>query len=563
MPTATLDSVLQDRPWLQSYPANVPAEIDPHAYESLKALLEESCRRYADLPAFTNMGATLTFRELDVASRDFAAYLQHELGLAKGDRVSIMLPNVLQYPVALFGVLRAGLTAVNTNPLYTARELEHQLNDSGARAIVVLENFAHTVQEVLPKVRLDRVIVTGLGDLMHLPKSFIVNFAVRHVKHLVPAWHIEGAVPLKETLALGRLHPLRDVPLSHDDLAFLQYTGGTTGVPKGAMLTHGNMVANLEQTHAWIRDVLEAGRELIVTPLPLYHIFSLTVNLLTFVKMGGHNLLITNPRDLDAFIEDLSKVKFTAISGVNTLYNALLSSPHFDRVDASAVKVSVGAGAAVQRSVGERWKQRTGKPLLEGYGLTETSPVACVNPLTIEDFTGMIGLPVPSTEVSIRDDDGNPLPIGQAGEICIRGPQVMKGYWQRPEETAKVMLPGGWLRTGDIGVMNERGWVKFVERKKDMIVVSGFKVFPNEVEEVASTHPGVFEAAAVGVPDERTGEAVKLVVVKKDPALDAASVIEHCRRNLTAYKVPKVVEFRSELPKSPIGKVLRRELRNA
>jgi long-chain acyl-CoA synthetase len=548
--------------WLKEYPAGVPTEIDLNEFASLKDILEKSCQRFADLPAYSNMGVTLRYRDIDRLSRDFGAWLQAR-GLGKGDRVAIMMPNVLQYPVALFGVLRAGMTVVNVNPLYTPRELEHQLIDSGATVIVIIENFAHTLQEVLAKTPVKTVITTELGDLFPFLKRLLVNFVVKHVKKMVPAWEIPGAIPFRRVLSEGAGKTLNDAPLNHDDLAFLQYTGGTTGVSKGAMLTHGNMVANLQQASAWLKPFSKPAEETIITALPLYHIFSLTANCLTFMKVGGHNILITNPRDMPGFVKELGKVKFTVITGVNTLFNGLLHTPGFDRLDFSALKISLGGGMAVQRAVAERWKQVTGTPLIEAYGLTETSPAACINPLTLTEYNGSIGLPLSSTELSIRDDEDRERGIGpdEIGEICLRGPQVMRGYWERPEETAKVMTEDGYLRTGDVGYIDERGYVRIVDRKKDMILVSGFNVYPNEIEDVVVQHPGVLEAAAVGVPDEKSGEAVKIVVVKKDPALTAEALIAHCREHLTSYKVPRCVEFRDELPKTNVGKILRRMLR--
>jgi long-chain acyl-CoA synthetase len=549
--------------WLREYPAGVPAEIDLNEFASLKDILEKSCQRFADLPAYSNMGVTLRYRDIDRLSRDFGAYLQQTLGLGKGERVAIMMPNVLQYPVALFGILRAGLIVVNVNPLYTPRELEHQLKDSGATAIVIVENFAHTLQEVLDKTPVKTVITTQLGDLFPFVKRTLVNFVVKRVKKLVPAWQIPTAVPLNQALREGAARTLADIPLNQDDIAFLQYTGGTTGVSKGAMLTHGNLVANLQQASAWLSSVSKSGEETVIAPLPLYHVLSLTVNGLVFMKVGGHNILITNPRDMPGLVKELSKVRFTAIIGVNTLYNGLLHTPGFDRLDFSALKLCGAGGMAVQRAVAENWRRVTGTPLIEGYGLTETSPLATLNPLTLPEYNGSIGLPLPSTELSIRDDEGRELAIGEAGEICIRGPQVMRGYWNRPEETAQVMTGDGYLRTGDIGVMDERGYVRIVDRKKDMILVSGFNVYPNEIEDVVALHPGVLEVAAIGVPDEKTGEAVKIVVVKKDPALTPEALIEHCRQHLTGYKVPRRVEFRTELPKTNVGKILRRLLRES
>ena len=547
--------------WLREYSPGVPAEADLNEFSSLKDILEKSCQRFSDLPAYSNMGVTLQYRDIDRLSRAFGAWLQQTLGLGKGERVALMMPNVLQYPVALFGVLRAGLIVVNVNPLYTPRELEHQLKDSGATVIVILENFAHTLQEVLDRTPVKTVITTQLGDLFPFPKRPLVNFVVKRVKKMVPAWSIPGAIPFRQVLSEGAGKTLADVPLDHEDLAFLQYTGGTTGVSKGAMLTHGNLVANLQQASAWLSPVSKPAEEIVITALPLYHIFSLTANCLTFMRVGGHNILITNPRDMPGFVKELSKVRFTGISGVNTLFNGLLHTPGFERLDFSALKLCLSGGMALQRAVAERWQQVTGVSLIEGYGLTETSPAVTFNPLTVIEYNGSIGLPFPSTDLSIRDDDGRELGIGEAGEICVRGPQVMRGYWNRPEETAQVMTADGYLRTGDIGVMDERGYTRIVDRKKDMILVSGFNVYPNEIEDVVAHHPGVLEVAAVGVPNEKTGEAVKLVVVKKDPALTAEALIKYCRQNLTAYKVPHLVEFRTELPKTNVGKILRRLLR--
>ena len=548
--------------WLKEYPAGVPAEVDLNEFSSIKDILEKSCERFAELPAYSNMGVTLRYRDIDRLSRDFGAYLQG-LGLVKGDRVAIMMPNVLQYPVALFGALRAGLTVVNVNPLYTPRELEHQLNDSGSTVIVIIENFAHTLQEVLDKTPVKTVITTELGDLFPFPKRPLVNFVVKRVKKMVPAWRIPGAVPFRRVLAEGAGKPLTEVSLNHDDIAFLQYTGGTTGVSKGAMLTHGNLVGNLQQISAWLSPFSKPAEETIITALPLYHIFSLTGNCLTFMKVGGHNILITNPRDMPGFVRELSKIKFTVMTGVNTLFNGLLHTPGFDKLDFSSFKIALGGGMAVQRAVAEQWRKVTGIPLIEAYGLTETSPAACVNPLTLSEYNGTIGLPISSTELSIRDDEGHELGFGedQVGEICVRGPQVMCGYWNRPEETAQVMTPDGYLRTGDVGYANEQGYVRIVDRKKDMILVSGFNVYPNEIEDIVAHHPMVLEVAAVGIPDEKSGEAVKIVVVKKDPTLTAEMLIEYCRRELTGYKLPRHVEFRTELPKTNVGKILRRLLR--
>ncbi|HRY18858.1 MAG TPA: AMP-binding protein [Candidatus Competibacteraceae bacterium] len=551
-----------ERIWLKEYPPEVPADIDLTEFSSLKDILEKSCQRFAGLPAYSNMGTTLRYRDIDRLSRDFGAWLQ-SLGLGKGERIAIMMPNILQYPIALFGALRIGLTVVNVNPLYTARELEHQLKDSGTQVIVIIENFAHTLEEVLDKTSVKAVVTTQLGDLLPFPKRLFVNFVVKRIKKMVPPWHIPGTIPFQRTLTEGAKRTLTDVPLTHDDLAFLQYTGGTTGVSKGAMLTHGNLVANLQQASAWLRPCSKPAEETIITALPLYHIFSLMANCLTFMKLGGHNILITNPRDMPGFVKELRRIRFTAMTGVNTLFNGLLHTPGFDQLDFSAFKIALGGGMAVQRAVAENWKKVTGTPLIEAYGLTETSPAACINPLTLPAYNGSIGLPVSSTELSIRDDEDREMGTGpdQIGEICLRGPQVMRGYWQRPEETAKVMTQDGYLRTGDIGYVDERGYVRIVDRKKDMILVSGFNVYPNEIEDIVMLHPGVQEAAAVGVPDEKSGEAVKIVVVKKDPALTAQALIEHCHQHLTNYKVPRRVEFRDELPKSNVGKILRRLLR--
>lgn len=546
--------------WLKNYPPGVPAEINPAEYRSHVEILEESCRHFADLPAFTSMDKTVSYARYDELSRDFAAWLQTHAQLEKGDRIAIMLPNVLQYPIALFGALRAGLTVVNTNPLYTARELEHQLKDSGAKAIVILENFAHVLEEVIDRTELEHVIVTAMGDLLDWPKSLLVNAVVRHVRRQVKPWRLPQAIPFKHALIQGRFATFQPVPLDHEDLAFLQYTGGTTGLAKGAMLTHRNMVANVLQSASWIGTNIRPGRDTIITALPLYHIFALTANWSVFIKFGAHNILIANPRDFSAFVGELKKYRFSYISGVNTLFNALLHTPGFSDVDFSELRITLGGGMAVQRSVAEHWKRVTGNVLTQAWGLTETSPAACINPFGI-DFNGSIGLPIPSTEISIRDENGNELPIGEVGEICVRGPQVMRGYWNQPEETAAVMFDG-WLRTGDIGRMDEHGFVYIEDRKKDMILVSGFNVYPNEVESVAATHPGVLEVAAVAQPDERSGEVVALFVVKKDPNVTEQQIIEHCRKELTGYKVPKHVYFRSELPKSNVGKILRRALRD-
>ncbi|MBP6317413.1 MAG: AMP-binding protein [Rubrivivax sp.] len=552
-----------EKVWLNQYPEGIAPEIDVHAYASLQEVFERSCERFAGRPAYANMGVSMTYQELEHASRAFGAFLQHKLGMKKGERLAIMLPNLLQYPVALFGALRAGFTVVNTNPQYTARELEHQLKDSGATAIVVLENFAHTLEEVLrknPELRL-RVITTEVGDMFPIVKELLVNAVVRYVKHMVPQWHIPDTVEFNAALREGNHLTLDNVALAPDDIAFLQYTGGTTGVAKGVMLTHANLVANVQQLGAWIARDLVDGEEVAVIPLPLYHVYALTMTLVN-MKIGAQVVLITNPRELADFIDTLRRTPFTMMIGVNTLYAALLNHPDFEQVDTGHVKVAAAGGMAVQRVVAQRWKERTGVPLVEGYGLTETAPVVTSNALDIIDWTGTVGLPLPSTEVAAMDDQGRVMPLGEIGEICVRGPQVMKAYWNRPDETAKVFTADGWLRTGDVGSMDERGFVKITDRKKDMINVSGFKVFPNEVEDVVAMHPGVLEVAAVGEPDEMSGELVKIVVVPKDPALAETDLIDHCRKHLTAYKVPKIVEFRSDpLPKTNIGKILRRELR--
>ncbi len=550
------------RPWLAHYPAGVPAEIDADEFSSIPQVLRASIDKFRDKPAFSNLGKTLTYNDIDRLSAQFAAYLLGELKLKKGDRVAIMMPNCLQYPIATFGILRAGLTVVNVNPLYTPRELKHQLSDSGALAIVVVDNFGRTVQEAMAGTPVRQVITTGLGDMLGFPKGALVNFVLRHVKKMVPDYDIPGAIRFGNALSLGQRHALPDVRIDSDDIAFLQYTGGTTGVSKGAMLTHRNLVANMLQAGAWVGALVREGEETIITALPLYHIFSLTANGLVFMKIGGLNHLITNPRDMPGFVKELSKVKFTAITGVNTLFNGLLNTPGFDKIDFSNLRLTLGGGMAVQRAVADRWKQVTGCTLAEAYGLTETSPAVCINPLDIAAYNGSIGLPVPSTEVCVKDETGNTLAPGDVGELCVRGPQVMKGYWQRPDETAAVIDADGWLHTGDMARMDDQGYFYIVDRKKDMILVSGFNVYPNEVEDVIALMPGVLEVAAVGVPDDKSGEAVKVVIVKKDPALTAEDVKAHARANLTGYKHPKHVEFRDELPKTNVGKILRRELRD-
>jgi long-chain acyl-CoA synthetase len=549
-----------DKIWLKHYPKGIPAEIDVNDYASVREVFTESVGRFADRPAYTCMGKTITFRELDHLSAAFGAYLQAN-GCGKGTRVALMMPNIIQYPVSLFGTLRAGCTVVNVNPLYTARELEHQLADSGAEVIVVVENFARTVQEVLAKTKVRTVIVTSIGELLGF-KGIIVDLVLRRVKKMIPAWKLPESVRFSDALAAGRAGKLERLPIGHDDIAFLQYTGGTTGVAKGAVLLHRNIIANLLQARAWLRPFLGDSRDVIITPLPLYHIFSLTANCLTFMTLGGENILIPNPRDIPGFIAEMGKYKFTAFTGVNTLFNALVNNPEFAKLDFTSLKISLGGGMAVQEAVARKWKEITGCPLIEAYGLTETSPAATINPLDLPAYNGSIGLPIPSTEIVLRDDAGKDVPLGQPGEICIRGPQVMAGYYNRPDETAKVMTADGFFMSGDVGVMDERGFVKIVDRKKDMILVSGFNVYPNEIEGVVAMNPSVLECAAVGVPDAKSGEAVKLFVVKKDEALTADDVLKHCRVHLTGYKMPRDVEFRKELPKSNVGKILRRELRD-
>ena len=547
--------------WLKSYPKGMPAEVDLQAYASIVEVFEESVKKFHDKPSFTNFGTTLTYAEMDMATRDLAAYLQQRLGLKKGDRVAIMMPNLLQDAISIFAVLRAGLIVVNTNPLYTARELQHQLKDSGATSIIIVENFAHVLEQVIEDTDIQNVIVTRMGDCIKFPKSVILNFVVKHVKKMVPPFRLPNSVSFNDVMKEGAGLSLTHTDLIHDDVAFLQYTGGTTGVAKGAVLTHGNIVANLQQASAWIESRVEEGKEIIITALPLYHIFSLTANCLTFMKIGALNYLITNPRDMKNFVKELKSIPFSVITGVNTLFNGLLHTEGFSDIDFSALKVTLGGGMAVQKPVAEKWKEVTGCTLIEAYGLTESSRAACINPLDIPDYNGMIGLPISSTEVSIRDDDGKELAVGEAGEICIRGPQVMKAYWNRPDETEKAFLADGWFKSGDIGVMNEDGYIRIVDRKKDMINVSGFNVYPNEIEEVLASHPGIVEAGAIGISDEHSTEVVKVVVVRKDPNLTEDDVRAFAHEHLTSYKVPKVVEFRDELPKTNVGKILRRALR--
>jgi long-chain acyl-CoA synthetase len=551
-----------DKIWLNSYPAGVPSEINPKAYTSVDDVLVQSCREFPHRPAFRNLGRTLTYSDVDRLARDFAAWLGSLRDVERGSRIALMLPNVLQYPVAFFGALRAGMIVVNVNPLYTARELEHQLTDSGAVAIVVLENFAHVVEKALPRTQIKHVLTTQLGDLLRFPRRTLVNFVVKHQKKLVPRWHIRQAVKFSECLRQGRTAAWKSVPLSGRDIALLQYTGGTTGTAKGAILTHANLVANLLQASGWAETQLRKGEEVVVTALPLYHIFSLLVNFLLFVRLGALNLLVTNPRDMAGFVKLLRKEPFTAFTGVNTLYNGLLNTPGFADLDFRNLKVAVGGGAAIHRAVAERWQSVTGCHLSEGYGLTEASPLVACNPLN-STYSGTIGVPMPSTDISILDEQDREAPVGVEGEICLRGPQVMQGYWNRPEETRRAFTTDGWLRTGDIGTMDDRGFLRVTDRKKDIIIVSGFNVYPNEVEDVIAAIPSVAESAVVGVPDHITGEAVKAFVVVNGEPVSAEEIIATCRQHLTSYKVPKLIEFRRELPKNPIGKVLRRELRMA
>ncbi|MFT5450039.1 MAG: long-chain acyl-CoA synthetase [Gammaproteobacteria bacterium] len=551
-----------DKPWLASYPKGVPADVSIDDFASLVAMFEDSCARFSDKPAFSNLGATLTYEQLDARSRAFAGYLQGELGLAKGERIALMMPNLLQYPIALFGALRAGLTVVNTNPLYTERELEHQLNDSGASTIVIVENFAHVLGECIERTSIKHVVLTQMGDLLPFPKSLLVNFVVKHIKKLVPAHALTDTTSIRDALLRGGALGFRPVDVTAEDLAFLQYTGGTTGVAKGAMLTHGNLVANVQQSTAWLAPFIGQGVEKVVTALPLYHIFALTANCMTFMHYGGHNILITNPRDMPGFVKEIADIGFTVITGVNTLFNGLLNCPGIEQVDFSRLKVSLGGGMAVQGAVAERWKALSGCALLEAYGLTETSPAVTINPLDLQEFNASVGLPLPSTECCIRDDDGQVMPLGEVGELCVRGPQVMKGYWQREQATAEVLDADGWLSTGDIAQIDADGFVRIVDRKKDMILVSGFNVYPNEVEEVIAADPAVLEVGVIGIPDANSGERVVAIVVKKDPGLTEESIKAHCRENLTNYKRPVVVFFTNELPKSNVGKILRRELRD-
>lgn len=551
-----------DKIWLKEYPPGVAAEVDVNEFASIADLLEKSIERYRNLVAYECMGVEFTYDDLDRNSQDFASYLQNVLGLNKGDRVAVMMPNLLQYPIAIFGILRAGLVVVNVNPLYTPRELEHQLIDSGARAIVIVENFCSTLQQVIEKTSVETVITTQLGDMHPFPKNLLVNAVVKYRKKLVPKWEISGTVPLRAALARGKAQLYHRVELTHQDTAFLQYTGGTTGLSKGAQLLHGNIVANISQMKAWMSVLNEPGKECVITALPLYHIFALSVNCLIFLAVGGKSVLIPNPRDMPGFVAELKRQRFTAFTGVNTLFNGLMNTPGFDDIDFSAVKMTVGGGTAVQQAVAEQWQKRTGVGLTEGYGLTETSPGVSFSPMNKPGWNGTIGVPLPSTDVSLRDDDNNVVALGEPGELCVKGPQVMVGYWQKPEENAKVFTVDGYLKTGDVAVMDENGYLKIVDRKKDMILVSGFNVYPNEIEGVVAMHPGVLECACIGIPDDKTGEAVKVFVVKKDPNLSIESLREHCKEQLTGYKVPKHFEFIAALPKTPVGKILRKELRN-
>jgi long-chain acyl-CoA synthetase len=547
--------------WLKQYQQGVPETISADEHSSLVELFEQSCKTYKDKVAFSNLGSEMSYGELDTLSLNFASFLQNDLGLKKGERVAIMMPNLLQYTVALFGILRAGLVAVNTNPLYTADELTHQINDSGAQTIVVLANFAHTVEQALPNMQLKHVIVTQLGDLFSVAKKIIVNAVVKYIKKMVPHYTIANEISFCNALKKGESHPFTPVDITHEDIAFLQYTGGTTGVSKGAILTHHNMVSNVLQASAWVTPLFDESGEIIITALPLYHIFSLTANCLTFLKVGAKNILITNPRDIPAFIDEIKNVKFTAITGVNTLFNALLHHEKFEEVDFSKLKLALSGGMALQKSVALHWKKITKSSILEAYGLTETSPAATMNPMYLSEYSGSIGVPIPSTDISVRDDDGKELPLGEEGELCIKGPQVMQGYWQRPDETEKVFWEDGFLRTGDVARIDEKGFVYLVDRKKDMIIVSGFNVYPNEIEQVITMHPDVLEAGVIGITDEHSGERVKACIVRKSEGLTKEDIIAHCREHLTAYKIPKDIEFHDELPKTNIGKILRRALK--
>lgn len=558
MEAQTLDKI-----WLKSYAPGVPAVINPDAYQSLAEIFTQSCQRFQHAPAFYSMGKTMTYAEIDECSTRFAAYLQNDLNLKKGDRIAIMLPNVLQYPVVMFGALKAGLIVVNVNPLYTADELTHQMKDSGSETLVVLANFALTAQKAAQNVPcLKNIIITYIGDFLSLSRAWVMHLALKYYYKKIPDWNIPNAVMLKDALKKGRSHAFIPPKIHNTDIAFLQYTGGTTGVSKGAVLTHRNIISNLQQADAWFKDLLVPGEEIIITALPLYHIFSLTANCMLFTRLGSLNVLIANPRDIPGMIKELRKFKFTTVTGVNTLFNGLLKDPNFAKLDFSKLRLTLGGGMAVQQVVAEHWQKVTGKPLLEAYGLTETSPCVTINPDNLKSYNGTIGLPVPSTDVAILDDEGKILPFGEPGELAVKGPQVMQGYWNNPGETAKVFTKDGWLLTGDIGSMDDKGFVRILERKKDMILVSGFNVYPNEVEGVLAKMPGVRECAVIGVPDENSGETVKAFVVLDDPQITAQDVVKFCRGHLTPYKVPKHIEFRSELPKSNVGKILRRALRD-
>lgn len=550
-----------ERIWQKSYPEKVPFEIDLKGVTSIKQLIEERLKRFAGKNAYHCMGKDLTFSEIDTMSAAFACYLTENLGLKKGDRIAIQLPNVLQFPVALFGAIRAGLIVVNTNPLYTEREMEHQFKDSGVKAIVILANFAEKLEKILPKTSIKHIITTELGDFLGFPKSLIVNKVVKHVKKMVPSYHLPQEVSLNTCIKWGRGKRLKNIEIELSDTAILQYTGGTTGVAKGAELTHQNLLSNMMQIRCWMLPALEEGKEHIITPLPLYHVFSFTVNCLAMLYLGAENTLITNPRDIGGFIKDMKRKPFTVLTSLNTLFNALLNHPDFKTMDFSHLKISVAGGMAMQKSVIEAWQKETGTHIAEGYGLTETSPVLCCNPIDGTERIGTIGMPLPSTDIKIVGEDGKELPLGEEGELCAKGPQVMKGYWNRPEETAKTFDSDGWILTGDIAKVDEDGYFKIVDRKKDMILVSGFNVYPNEIEDVVAKMPEVLEVAAIGVPDEKSGEAVKIFVVKKEESVTAEQIISYCKENLTGYKRPKFVEFREELPKSNVGKILRKELR--
>ncbi len=548
--------------WHKNYQEGVPFEINPRKFNSIPEILEGAFKKYSNLPAYHNMGKTITFGELDTQCKKFCSYLQNRLDLQPGDRVALMMPNILQYPIALFGILQAGMVAVNVNPLYTARELQHQLQDSGAKAIVIFANSAHILESVLPATEVEHVIVTEIGDMLTFPKSWIVNSVIKYVKKMVPNWNIPQAVSFKDAMDQGDPVAVKPVAVNYEDIAFLQYTGGTTGVSKGAVLPHGNLVANITQARAWIKPNVREGQDIIITPLPLYHIFALTANCLTFSSLGALNILITNPRDIPNFVKELKKWDFTAITGVNTLFNALLNHVEFKNLNFRDLRLALGAGMAVQKPVAEAWQKVTGIPLIEGYGLTETSPAACINPVNLPVYNGYVGLPLPSTIVTVKDDNEKDVPLGEIGEICIKGPQVMQEYWRRPEETRAVMTSDGFFKTGDLGFMNADGFVKIVDRKKDMIIVSGFNVYPNEIEEVIAGYDKVLECAVVGVADEKSGEAVKLFVVKKEPSVTEDDLRRFCKEQLTGYKIPKFIEFRAELPKTNVGKILRRALRD-